>query len=205
MYHFIEGTLCESPRGYAVLDVGGVGYLVAVSDRTAGELFSVSAGARVRLYTYLGVREDAMELYGFLTESEKEAFLLLTSVSGVGAKGALSVLSALTPERLAFSVLADDAKAISTANGIGLKTAQKIILELKDKFTKDPALSALAAAELGPKSTEPKGQALKEAVDALVVLGYPRAHVLRAAEASRFEGMQTEEIIRQLLQTFGGQ
>ena len=99
MYHFIEGTLCSAPRGYAVLNVGGVGYQIFISERTAGELSHLGEGARCRLYTYLNVREDAQELFGFLTEAEKEAFLLLTSVSGVGARGAMSILSALTVEK----------------------------------------------------------------------------------------------------------
>lgn len=206
MYHYLEGTLCSSPKGYAVLDVNGVGYLVFVSERTQGELFVRGEGAHVRLYTYLSVREDAMELFGFLTEQEKEAFLLLTSVSGVGAKGAMAILSALTVEKLSFAILADDARAISAANGIGLKTAQKIILELKDKISKNPDFASAAGfGALPQKTAEQQDGALNEAISALVVLGYPRPHVLKAAATIDAEGKNVEELIRLLLQKFGGQ
>lgn len=205
MYHFIEGTLCAAPQGYAVLNVGGVGYQIFISERTAGEL-SAQNGKTVRLYTYLNVREDAMELFGFLTEAEKEAFLLLTSVSGVGARGAMNILSALTVEKLSFAILADDAKAISSANGIGVKTAQKIILELKDKIAKNPDFATAAgAAFAAPSEQGAVSGALSEAVSALVVLGYPRAQVLKAAQSLENTNLSVEDLIRALLQKFGGQ
>lgn len=205
MYHFIEGTLCPAPQGVAVLNAGGVGYRIYVSERTSGELYS-REGSTVRLYTYLNVREDAMELFGFLSEEEKEAFLQLISVSGVGARGAMSILSALTVEKLSFAILADDAKSISSANGIGVKTAQKIILELKDKFAKNPTLSSAAGAALAPKNASPAlSDASAEAVDALVVLGYPRAQVLKMAQSLPQTDASVENLIRALLQKFGGQ
>ena len=205
MYHFIEGTLCSAPRGYAVLNVGGVGYQIFISERTAGELSHLGKDTRCRLYTYLNVREDAMELFGFLTEAEKEAFLLLTSVSGVGARGAMSILSALTVEKLSFAILSDDAKAISSANGIGTKTAQKIILELKDKLAKDPTFAPAAGDAFGAPKSEEVGGALAEAVRARGVLGYPRAHVLKQAAKLKDRNLSVEELIRALLQTLGGQ
>ncbi len=205
MYHFIEGMLCEAPQGCAVLSAGGVGYQIFISERTAGELSRCAEGEVVRLYTYLNVREDAMELFGFLTAREKEAFLLLTSVSGVGARGAMSILSALTVEKLSFAILSDDARAISSANGVGLKTAQKIILELKDKIAKNPEFASAAGASFAPQSEQEPTGALAEAVSALVVLGYPRAQVLKAAAKIPAAGQSVEELIRTLLQKFGGQ
>ena len=205
MYHYIEGTLQESPQGYAVLDAGGVGYLIFISARTAGELFPRALGEKVRLYTYLNVREDIMELYGFSTLAEKNAFLLLTSVSGVGAKGAMSILSALSVDKLSFAIQADDARSISSANGIGLKTAQKVILELKDKIAKDPLLASASAAGFSAAVSAAPTGALSEAVDALCVLGYPRAQVLKAAGTLQTDTLGVEEIIRALLQKFGGQ
>lgn len=206
MYHFIEGTLCPAPTGYAVLNVQGVGYQLYVSERTSTELSRMREGSAVRLYTYLNVREDALELFGFLTEQEKEAFLLLTSVSGVGARGAMSILSALTVDKLSFAILSDDAKAISAANGIGLKTAQKVILELKDKLAKNPAFAGAAGQAFAKEACdEGVSGALAEAVSALVVLGYPRPQVLRAAAKLDTAEMGVEELIRRLLRTFGGQ
>lgn len=206
MYHFIEGALCAAPQGYAVIAAGGVGYQIFISERTAGELALRAEGEFVRLYTYLNVREDAMELFGFLDEKEKEAFLLLTSVSGVGARGAMSILSALTVDKLAFAILADDAKAISAANGIGGKTAQKIILELKDKIAKNPDLAAAAGGAFAKAASPQKlSGALGEAVDALVVLGYPRAQAERAASKLEDKDRSVEDLIRALLKTFGGQ
>lgn len=207
MYHFIEGILEQSPQGFAVLNVQGVGYQIFVSERTSGELFRLGTGKNVRLYTYLNVREDAMELFGFLTEAEKEAFLLLTSVSGVGARGAMSILSALTVEKLSFAILADDAKAISSANGIGVKTAQKIILELKDKVAKNETFASGAGQAFAASATSPEitDGALSEAVSALVVLGYPRAQVLKAAAKLDTAGAGVEDLIRALLKNFGGQ
>lgn len=206
MYHFIEGALCAAPQGYAVIATGGVGYQIFISERTAGELSRFAEGEFVRLYTYLNVREDALELFGFLTEKEKEAFLLLTSVSGVGARGAMNILSALSVDKLCFAILADDAKAISSANGIGNKTAQKIILELKDKVAKNPDFaSAAGRAFAAPNAPAKLSGALGEAVDALVVLGYPRAQAERAAHALEDKDRSVEDLVRALLKSFGGQ
>ncbi len=206
MYHFIEGALCAAPQGYAVIAAGGVGYQIYVSERTAGELALRAEGEFVRLYTYLNVREDAMELFGFPEEREKDAFLLLTSVSGVGARGAMSILSALTVDKLFFAILADDAKAISSANGIGNKTAQKIILELKDKIAKNPDFATAAGRAFAAPNTPAKlAGALGEAVDALVVLGYPRAQAERAAHALNDKDRSVEDLVRALLKSFGGQ
>jgi len=200
MYHYIEGKHRDAPAGFAVIDAGGVGYLLMVSDRTAGELSRLAEGADVRLYTYLNVREDAMELFGFLHEDERRCFLLLISVSGVGPRAALAVLSTLSPEKLALSVLSDDAKTISAAPGVGLKTAQKIILELRDKFAKESVFASGGAFDAGKPATRSN---LEEAINALVVLGYPRATVARAC-TELDAGRPVEEIVKALLQKLGG-
>lgn len=142
MYYYVKGELALLESDRAVIDCGGVGYLLSITKNTYDEL--VSGGAltasgdaaekTVKLFTYYHVREDAAELYGFFTENECSLFKLLIGVSGVGPKAALSVLSALSPSSFIAAVLSDDAKAVSKAQGVGLKSAQKIILELKDKL-----------------------------------------------------------------------
>ena len=136
MYDYFKGTLAFLRTDAAVVECGGVGYRLAVSASTHAKL-SPLLGREATLFAYLAVREDAMELYGFSDETERALFIHLLSVSGVGPKAALSVLSTLPADRLAVCVAAGDAKAIASAPGVGLKTAQKIILELKDKLAKE--------------------------------------------------------------------
>ena len=205
MYQYLQGVLQEAANGIAVVDVHGVGYLLYVSEKTIGALNAPGAGAEVKLYTYLNVREDALELFGFRNEEEKRAFLLLIGVSGVGPRAALSILSALSPDALQTSVLHGDVSSISAANGVGAKTAQKVILELKDKLVKEPlfAIKAPASAPADAKSA-PESVALNEAIGAMVVLGYPRAHVLRAASELEYEDKGVEELTLALLRKLGG-
>lgn len=144
MYDYFKGTLAFLRTDAAVVECGGVGYRLAVSASTHAKL-SPLLGREATLFAYLAVREDAMELYGFSDETERALFIHLLSVSGVGPKAALSVLSTLPADRLAVCVAAGDAKAIASAPGVGLKTAQKIILELKDKLAKEFASRRAAA------------------------------------------------------------
>ena len=132
MYYYIKGTLALLAGDTAVIDAGGIGYRLTVTQNTFAALAS-KLGKEAQLFTYLAVRDDAMELYGFASEEEKLFFTKLLSVSGIGPKAAVSVLSAFTPNQLVSAVQAGDAKMISRANGIGLKTAQKVIIELKGK------------------------------------------------------------------------
>lgn len=200
MYQYIRGKKQSAPAGFAVVDAGGVGYLLAVSEKTAGELARIPDGDEVKLYTHLHVREDALELFGFLHSAERASFLLLTAVSGVGPKAALSILSIFSPDALLQTVLTEDARSLAAANGVGLKTAQKIIFELKDKLGKD----AFSGADFAPAGVPLPGSALEEAINALTVLGYPRPQALRAAQGLDAEGRGVEEIVRALLQVLGG-
>ncbi len=172
MYYYISGELILADTVNAVVDAGGVGYRLNISGNTLGKLAG-KLGSKVRLYTHLNVKEDAMELYGFYTLEELSAFRMLISVSGVGAKSAIAILTLMSPERFASAVMNGDAKAISQAQGIGSKTAQRIILELKDKVGKeldtDDGYQGAAVTETSGKSN------VTEATNALMVLGYTRA------------------------------
>lgn len=175
MYYYISGELILAEPNTAVIDAGGVGYKMTVSGNTLGALAGKN-GNRIKLYTYLAVREDAMELFGFSSLEELSVFKLLISVSGVGTKSAVSILSLMSPERFAASVMTGDSKAISKAQGIGAKTAARIVLELKDKIKKD---FSTETSKLQPDDTlEEAGNNLSEAINALMVLGYSRAETM---------------------------
>lgn len=183
MYYYISGTLSGLSTSMAVIDAGGVGYMLSISSNTLGRL-SGKEGEFVKLFTYFSVREDAMELFGFSDEEEKKAFELLISVSGVGPKAALAVLSVLTPDRLSGAVLSGDVKLICKANGVGKKIAERIVLELKDKVSKVlGARSAEAGSATEISSDEAVGtSAVADAHAALMVLGYTRAEASYALE-----------------------
>ena len=134
MFYYLNGTVAEIAAGLAVIDCGGVGYACATTNYTLSQL---KKGERARLYTYLHVREDIFELYGFASQQELNSFKMLIGVSGVGPKAALAILSATTPQNLALSIVTEDEKALTAAQGIGKKIAQRIILELKDKLAKE--------------------------------------------------------------------
>ncbi len=198
MFYYISGKLALLEAGTAVLDVGGVGYKLTISGTTYEAMppsRSVKEPPTVKLFTYMAVREDGIELFGFASETELSSFKLLLTVSGVGPKAAMSILTLLTPEKFALAVCTDDKKTISKANGIGPKTAARIILELKDKLMKEQgeeALSSLPAAATTGKSA---GK-LHEATDALMVLGYSRAEALAALKDVDTVSLELEEIIR---------
>ena len=182
MYYYIKGTLALLAGDTAVIDAGGIGYRLTVTQNTFAALAS-KLGKEAQLFTYLAVRDDAMELYGFASEEEKLFFTKLLSVSGIGPKAAVSVLSAFTPNQLVSAVQAGDAKMISRANGIGRKTAQKVIIELMGKLdlSDDTAGGALPSAAT-------------EAVNALTVLGYTRGEAAEAVKG--IDGtLALEEII----------
>lgn len=171
MYYYIKGKLAILSGDTAVIEAAGVGYRLTVTQNTFSALAS-SLGKEAMLYTYLAVREDAMELYGFSSEEEKQLFTKLLGVSGIGPKAAISILSSFTPNQLISAVQSGDAKLIARANGIGLKTAQKVIIELKGKLD----LSGdIASATASPSS-------LTEAINALTVLGYSRGEAADAVK-----------------------
>lgn len=204
MFYYISGRLTVVGDGFAVIDCGGVGYRLTVSSTTLAELPSIGASAgngmpagslpSVRLYTYLSVKEDAVELFGFYTMRELETYKLLISISGVGPKAAMSILSLMSPDALSDAVTSQNVKLISKAPGVGTKTAQRIVLELSGKLTAAVGDSGKDAAS--SVATE----AIKEAEDALVVLGYSRAEAASAvhgvADAAK---KTTEELIRAAL------
>ena len=193
MYYYISGELVLADPSTAVIDAGGVGYLMTISGNTLGKLAG-KIGAKVCLYTHLAVREDAMELYGFATLEELTTFRMLIGVSGIGAKSAISILTLMTPERFAAAVMAGDAKAIAKAQGIGAKTAQRVILELKDKVGRElsPGEGDLYGGEEVGFGTENN---LSEAENALIVLGYTRAEAAYALKGMDPSG-EIEALIR---------
>lgn len=202
MFYYIKGTLTHLESGIAVLDVGGVGYKLTVSGTTYDAMppnRSVKEPPIVLLYTYMAVREDGIELFGFATETELSSFKLLISVSGVGPKAAMSILSLLSPEKFALAVCTEDKKTIAKANGIGPKTAARIVLELKDKLMKEhvgedlPVLSEKGSAVNSVGGGRGK---LSEATDALIVLGYSKAEALNVLKDINTDAMELEEIIR---------
>ncbi len=205
MYYYLCGTLAELSVNMAVIDCGGVGYLLTISGTTYDELVKRggmtasgdASGVKTKLYTYQAVREDAIELYGFYSQNECSLFKLLITVSGVGPKAAMAILSALSVESFVAACAANDAKAISRAQGVGLKTAQKIIIELKDKVAKGFDISG---GDFMPESTGGAyvpSSVSGEAIDALCVLGYTTAEATKAVKAC--SGSTVEDIIRQAL------
>ena len=202
MFYYISGKLALLQPGFAVIDAGGVGYRLTISQNTYDSLPRSAADAHkeVKLYTYMAIREDDIELFGFASETELSSFKMLLTVSGVGPKAAISILSLLTPEKFALAVCTEDQKTISKASGIGPKTAARIILELKDKLMKEtPAQKAtetLTAAITQPGTSQGR---MSEAQDALMVLGYSRAEALSAMQGLDISAMELEDIIRAAL------
>lgn len=201
MFYYLSGILAHREAGMAVIDCGGVGYKLTVSQNTLSALDRANA-EKVKLFTHMAVREDDVELFGFYTEEELGTFKLLISVSGIGPKAAMGVLSAFTPDGLARAVANEDAKMIAKANGIGAKGAARIVLELKDKLkysgTESPA-SPKAAAAVG---TVTKSGALGEAAEALSALGYGRAEINGVLAGLKTDGLAAGEIIRMALAQF---
>ena len=180
MFYYLSGELTYKDLGTCVIDCSGVGYKLTVSQLTS-ESLAPSVGKRVKLFTYLAVREDGVELFGFGTDAERSCFNRLITVSGVGPKAAISILSILTPEDLAFAIHKEDAKAIAKANGVGAKTAARIILELKDKIGNDVAIpdaKTLTEGAYSPSAKKTKN--IEEAEAALISLGYDKTTVANA-------------------------
>ena len=197
MYAYIKGELAEINTDHIVIEAGGIGYQVFISLQTFDYLPSV--GENLKIYTYLYLREDAMILYGFLTKDDLELFKLLISVSGLGPKGGLAILSTLEADDLRFAILSGDAKAISKAPGVGGKTAQRVILELKDKLSLEDAFEAKT--EHVQKNAAAAGGSVKnDAVMALTALGYSSTESLKAVSAVEItEDMDVEEVLKAAL------
>ncbi len=189
MYEFIRGTVDEITPVYAVLETGGIGYFIRISLHTYEQIQGTNP---VRLFVEYIVREDGHFLYGFATKQEREFFRHLTSISGIGAASALSILSAFPPEELARLIVDENVGMLKTVKGIGPKTAKRIIVELKDKLLKDPAVWEGTAPSVAGH------QQAAEAVAALEVLGYPRrlTEKIVAALVKEFPDEDVEQIIK---------
>ena len=174
MFHYIKGEITETEPNAVIIECGGIGYRASVSAQTLSRC--CRASGIVKLYTYLNVREDGMDLFGFADIEELTAFRLLISVSGVGPKAAISILSIFTPEKFALAVRTEDVHALSKASGVGAKTAARIVLELRDKVAKHLDVSETS---VSPSGQDLRGK-LDEAQNALLVLGYTRAEAQAA-------------------------
>ena len=198
MIAYLKGIIVEVTESRLILDVNDIGYLIYISGRDASNM--PGRGEEVKIYTYLNVKEDAMQLFGFLSEDDLEMYQLLLNVNGIGPKAALGVLSVLTPDDLRFAVLADDAKAIAKAPGIGNKTAQKLILELKDKMAKESAGGLdFSGGGAPPAVSAAYPTKAAEAAQALSTLGYSSQEISVALKGVDVESLPLEEIIRQSL------
>ena len=195
MFYYLNGVVAEMEANLAVIDCGGVGYACATTNYTLSQL---KKGERAKLYTYMNVREDAVDLFGFSSQSELHSFKLLLGVSGVGPKAALAILSTNTPANLAMAVVMGNEKALTAAPGIGKKIAQRIILELKDKLAKEQASFGPDTGGSVPLTVLPNDKA-EEAGAALAVLGYSGSEVAAALKGIDIDILPLEEIIRQAL------
>lgn len=196
MFYYISGKVAVIEPGMVVIDAGGVGYALNTSYTSAR---SVKTGEQATFYTYLHVREGIFELYGFARREELSCFKQLIAISGVGPKAAIAILGAVTPEKLALCVISGDEKALTAAPGIGKKLAQRILLEMKDKMSKDQLEAASGSSGIVmPELTAPGG-AMEDALAALAVLGYPRAVAVNALQGVDTAGLATDEIVRAAL------
>lgn len=195
MFYYVQGTVAHIAPNLAVIDCGGVGYACRTTSNT---LSALSKGKVHKLYTFLHVKEDVFELYGFATEHELHSFQLLLSVSGVGPKAALAILSFNSPEGLAMAIVSGNEKALTSAPGIGKKIAQRIILELKDKLAKGQLTVSGSEAFAGAITVIPEDKTA-EASAALAVLGYSQQEIVLAMRGIDLENLSLEEIIKQCL------
>lgn len=199
MISYVRGELAAVEEQKAIVDVGGIGYGIYMPNQALSRL--PRPGNEVKIYTYFSVREDAMQLFGFLTRDDLEIFRLVIGVSGIGPKGGLNILSSMSPDELRFAVMSGDAKAISAAPGIGKKTAEKLILELKDKINIEEMLDRAAYGESVPAENEAAaGEGIQaEAVQALVALGYGSAESMKAVKKAADSCESVEELLKKAL------
>lgn len=197
MYAYIKGTLIEQNEDGLVLEVAGIGYNVRMMPDQLVAL--PPRGSELKVYTYTSVREDAIWLYGFLTHDELTMFKLLITVSGIGPKGAQGVLSVMTPNDLRFAIFIGDAKQIAKAPGVGAKSAQRIILELKDKVSIEDTLHTEDGGQIPVEASNMTGMQM-EAIEALTALGYGKSEATRAVTAVILsEDMNVEAILKKAL------
>lgn len=203
MFYYISGKLALATPSIAVIDAGGIGYKLTISENTYNSLPArhTQNTPEVKLFTYMAVREDDVELFGFHSEAELNSFKMLLGVSGIGPKAAISILSLLTPEKFAIAVCTEDRKTIAKANGIGPKTAARVILELKDKLIKETDLTASGDDNvvIPAAQVQVSGGKMRDAQDALLVLGYSKADIQRALSTIDTQSLEVSEIIKKAL------
>lgn len=195
MYAYIKGTLEEITEEAVVVETGGIGYNIKVSTTTADLLPGV--GSEVKIYTYTLVREDAFSLYGFLTRDDLDIFKKLITVSGIGPKGGLAILSVMSADALRFAVAAGDAKAIAKAPGVGKKTAERVVLELRDKISIEDTLRNFDTSdgEAGGGAGTMDNRMKREAIEALTALGYSASEATAAVKKVEISEEDTSETI----------
>lgn len=196
MITYIRGELVAYENDKVIVDVGGVGYGIHMSQQTMGML--PQTGNEVKIHTYMNVKEDAMQLFGFLTRDDLQVFKLVIGVSGIGPKGGLSILSELAPDELRFAVMTGDAKAISAAPGIGKKTAEKLIIELKDKLSIEDILTHAAEPDANGSAGN-TNEIQSEAIQALVALGYSSSESLKAVKRVDLTDANVEDVLKEAL------
>lgn len=199
MIAYIKGKLESKSSTYVVVDVNGIGYKIFMSGTAISEMAEI--GENVKIHTHYYVREDNISLYGFNTQEELKMFELLLSVSGVGAKSAIAMLSAIKPSSFALAVISNDVKALTKIPGVGPKSAQRIILELKDKLKTEQAL--VENDNIGMKTILADNSKVDEAISALQVLGYTRKEIEKAFEHISSKDLSVEELIKQALKILG--
>lgn len=195
MFYHIDGTVTELEPNLAVIDCGGVGFALNVTMNTVSAL---KLGARAKLYVSEAIGDNNFDLYGFAAKEERRCFDMLTSVSGIGPKAALSILSYNSPEGLALAIMNNDEKALTVAPGIGKKIAQRVILELKDKISKEVGAQEFQL-PAAPSGGDSKNSALNDALTALGVLGYSTAEISPVLKSLDIGGMTAEQIIKAVL------
>lgn len=192
MIAYIKGILSYQTETTAIVETGGMGYEIHLSPNTLVKL--PQTGDEVRLFTYMNVKEDDVSLFGFWTLEEKEMFLKLLGITGIGPKGALAFLATLTPQEIVMAILSADVKTLSSVSGIGKKTAQRVILELKDKFSTEDAISV--PLEGISDNMGVATDAKMEAIEALTALGYSRSEAVKALQSLETDGLTAEEILK---------
>lgn len=198
MYAYIKGILAEITENAIIVENQGIGYEIAVPGQVFDYLPSV--GEEVKIYTYHYVREDAILLYGFLTKEDVRIFKMLIGVSGIGPKGALAILSVLSTDDLRFAILGDDAKAIAKAPGVGAKTAQRVIIELKDKLSLEDAFEQKLANQAQKAELNPAVGVKNEAILALTSLGYSQSEALKVLQGIEISpDDQVEDVLKMAL------
>jgi len=199
MLAYIKGEVAEVVGQTLVIECNGIGYELLVPTVTADDLIN-RIGEKVKIYTFMSVREDGVYLYGFSSAEELDFFKMIITVSGIGPKGAIGILSFLSPDELRYAIISDDAKRISKAPGIGAKTASKLILELKDKIKLEDVIEKKLNKAESPKKAAPNTQNRNDAIEALTVLGYSASDATRAVRAAEALGVEgVEELIKAAL------